>query len=132
MANAYINVYNNNPNAGLTDGSVVSTGGVYDNPISVSLNASTNESKTVKLAIRCESGFTTSGSTTIGELGDTNNRWQLSLSGDDGTWANSITIATPIGATNTVFWAKASSADTESPALDRSVSLQVTATIVTA
>jgi hypothetical protein len=31
-----------------------------------------------------------------------------------------------------VFWAQASSANTESPSTDRSVSLQVTATIVTA
>ena len=130
MANAYINIYKNNPTAGGTDGTVVSTGGAYTDPVTVSLNAANNESRTVKLAIRCESGFTTSGNTVIADSGDANDRWKLSTSGDDDTWADSITIATPIGTTNTVFWAKASSSDTESPALDRSVGIQVSATII--
>lgn len=131
MSNAYINVYKNNPTVGGTDGTAVSTGGAYTEPIVVSLDASQSESKKVKLAIRCESGYETSGNTVIADNGDTNDRWKLCLT-ENGTYADSITISSTIDDTNTVFWAQASSANTESPSTDRSVSLQVTATIVTA
>lgn len=131
MANSYINVYKNNPTAGGTDGTAVSTGGAYTDPITVSLDASQSESKKVKLAIRCETGYETSGNTVIADSGDTNDRWKLCLT-ENGTYADSITISSTIGTTNVVFWAQASSANTESPSTDRSVSLQVTATIVTA
>ncbi len=128
MANAYINVYKNNPTSGGTDGTAVSIGGTYTEPISVSLNATNNESKKIKLAIRCESGYTTSGNTVIADSGDTDDRWKLCLT-ENGTYTDSITISSAIGTTNTVFWAQASSASSESPTTDRSVSLQVTATI---
>ena len=131
MANAYINVYKNNPTEGGTDGTAVSIGGTYTDPVTVSLNATNNESKKVKLAIRCESGYTTTGNTTISDSGDTNDRWKLCLT-ENGTYADSITISSAIGATNVIFWARASSASSESPATDRSVSLQVSTTITTA
>ena len=128
MANAYINVYKNNPTVGGTDGTAVSTGGTYTDPITVSLNASSSESKKIKLAIRCESGYETTGNTVISDSGDTNDRWKLCLT-ENGTYTDSITISSVIDATNTIFWAQASSASTETPSTDRSVSLQVTATI---
>lgn len=131
MANAYINVYKNNPTAGGTDGTAVSIGGTYTDPISVSLNATNSESKKVKLAIRCESGYVTTSNTVIADSGDTNDRWKLCLT-ENGTYTDSITISTAIDATNTIFWAQASSASTETPSTDRSVSLQVTTTITTA
>lgn len=128
MANSYINVYKNNPTAGGTDGTAVSTDGAYTEPITVSLDASQSESKKVKLAIRCESGYETSGNTVIADSGDTNDRWKLCLT-ENGTYTDSITITSAIGTTNVVFWAQASSATTENPGTDRSVSLAVTATI---
>lgn len=66
MANPYINVYMNNPTARSTDGTAVSTG---DNttPISFVLDASQNESKVQKCAIRTESGYITTGETTISD-----------------------------------------------------------------
>ena len=131
MANAYINVYQNNPTAGGTDGNAVSTGGAYTAPITVSLDASQNESKTVKLAIRTEAGYTTTGNTVISDNGDTNDRWKLCMT-ENGTFADSITISTAITNANVIFYAKASSADTESPSTDRSVSLQVQTVIAAA
>lgn len=131
MANSYINVYKNNPTAGGTDGTAVSTGGAYTDPITVSLDASQSESKKVKLAIRCEAGYETSGNTVIADNGDINDRWKLCLT-ENGTYADSITISSTISDKNVIFWAQASSANTESPSTDRSVSLQVTTTIVTA
>ena len=131
MSNAYINIYKGNPTAGGTDGTVVSTGGAYTAPISVTLDASQNESKTTKLAVRTETGYATTGSTTIADSGDTNDRWKLCQT-EDGTFTDSITISSAITAVNTIFYAKASSASTESPSTDRSASLQVTATITAA
>lgn len=128
MANAYINVYQNNPTAGGTDGTAVSTDGSYTAPITVSLDAAQSESKKVKLAIRTEPGYTTSGNTTIADSGDTNDRWKLCLT-ENGTYTDSITISTPITNANTIFYAQASSASTEDPQTDRSVSLSVSATI---
>lgn len=131
MANAYINIYKNNPTAGGTDGTAVSIGGTYTDPITVSLNATNSESKTIKLAIRTESGYVTTGNTVISDSGDTNDRWKLCMT-ENGTFTDSLTISSPITATNTIFYAKASSASAETPATDRSVSLQVQTTITTA
>ena len=47
-ANDYINIYMNNPTAGATDGTAVSQGGDFTAPITFTLDASENESKTVK------------------------------------------------------------------------------------
>lgn len=128
MANTYINLYMNNPTAGGTDGTAISTDGAYTSPLTVSLDASINESKTVKLAVRTESGYTTTGNTTISDNGDTNDRWKLCLT-ENGTFTDSITIPNAITNANTIFYAKASSASTETPQTDHSVSLRVATTI---
>lgn len=128
MANTFINLYMNNPTAGGTDGTAISTDGTYTSPLTVSLDAAINESKTVKLAVRTQTGYTTTGSTTISDNGDTNDHWKLCLT-ENGTFTDSITISNAITDVNTVFYAKASSADTEVPSTDRSVSLRVAATI---
>lgn len=129
MANAYINIYKNNPTAGGTDGTAVSTDGAYTSPITVTLDASQSESKKVKLAIRCETGYTTSGNTVISDNGDTNDRWKLCPT-ENGTYTDSITISSTIDDTNTIFYAQASSASTETPATDRTVSLRVATAIL--
>ena len=128
MTNNYINLYMNNPTAGGTDGTAISTDGAYTSPLTVSLDASINESKTVKLAVRTESGYTTSGNTTISDSGDTNDRWKLCLT-ENGTYTDSITISSLITNANVVFYAQASSASTETPQTDRSVSLRIATTI---
>ena len=128
MANAYINVYKNNPTAGDTDGTCVSTDGDYTSPISVTLNASQNESKKIKLAIRCESGYETVGNVEICDSGDTDDRWVFSAT-ENGTYSDSLTISSTVNATNTIFWSEASSDDSETPTTDRSVSILVEATV---
>lgn len=129
MSNAYINIYKNNPTAAGTDGTAVSTDGAYSSPVTVTLDASQSESKKVKLAIRCETGYTTSGNTVISDNGDTNDRWKLCLT-ENGTYTDSITISSTIDDANTIFYAQASSASTETPATDRTVSLRVATTIL--
>lgn len=128
MASPYINIYSGNPTEGLTDGTLVSTGNLQTAPVTVTLDASINESKKIKLAIRCESGYETLGDTTISDSNDTNDRWKFSLS-ENGTFADSITISSTIGATNVIFWAQASSSDSENPVRDSSVSIRIATTI---
>lgn len=129
MANPYINLYMNNPTAGTTDGTAISTDGTYTAPLIASLDATTEESQIFKLAIRTESGYTVGSDTTIADNGDTNDRWKLSLSSDSG-WADSITLASDtITSVNTIFYAKATSSSLESSQSDRSVSFNVTAVI---
>lgn len=128
MANPYLNVYMGNPTEGDTDGTVVSTDGAQTSPIVANLDASQNESKKIKLGIRCESGYTTQSDTVIQDSGDINDRWKFSLT-ENGTYADSITIASAISTVNTIFWAQASSSSLESPTRDTSVSLRVSTII---
>lgn len=129
MANAYINVYKNNPTAGGTDGTAVSLDGTYTSPITVTLDKTISESKKVKLAIRCESGYVTSVTTVIQPSAGNNNRWKLSLT-EDGTYSTYLQIASFINDTNTIFWAQAYSSSSENPTTDREVSFNVTTTVV--
>lgn len=128
MSNPYINVYKGNPTAGGTNGTALSTGGDMTSPLTIVLDASINEVKTEKLAIRCETGYRTTGNTVIQDFGDTDDRWKFSLT-EDGTFDDAITISSAIGAVNTIFWARASSSSLESPSRDTSVTLKVTAMI---
>ena len=121
---AYINIYNNNPTVGLTDGDAVSINGAQTNPVSVSLDASLQESKSVKLAIRCDSGYQTQGSTTLSFTGTSAGYWSI-CDTENGTYSTELTISNTIGTTNVIFYAKASSSSNESPTLDTSVSIQV-------
>lgn len=131
MANPYINLYTNNPTAGATDGTAISTDGTYTAPFTVTLDASTNESKIIPLGIRTESGYIVASDTTISDSGDTNDRWKFSLTSDTG-WADSITLASDtVTSLNTIFYVKASSDSSESPQSDRSVSFQVSTLIQT-
>lgn len=126
MANAYLNVYKNNPTAGETDGTAVSTDGEFTAPISFVLDASENESAVQKLAARTESGYIAT-EVTISDYNDTNDRLKLSLT-ENGGYSDSISLGT-VSAVNTVFWAQAGSSSTENPQTDRSASFRVTGVI---
>ena len=128
---ALINIYQGAVTAGATNGSQVSLDNTFTAPISVDLDASQNESKIITLAVRTNTGYTTSGTTTITDLNDTNDRWKFSWT-QNGTFADTITTADAITATNTLFYAQVSSDDSELPATDRSVNISVTAKITTA
>lgn len=68
MANEFCHLYMNNPTAGATDGTQVSEDHAFTAPISAVLNASNNESKVIKMAIRCASGFGTVGNVELKKL----------------------------------------------------------------
>ena len=120
--NSFLNLYKNNPTAGGTDGTVVSTG---DNtaPITFTLDATLNETQSDTLAVRCEQGYQTFSDTAIFFTSDTSNHWSLSLDGSN--WSSSITIASTISTVNSNFYVKANSSSSESPQNDSSVKLRV-------
>lgn len=135
MANPYINIYMNNPTEGGTDGTAVSTDGTYTAPVSVDLISSNNETKIVKLAIRCEPGYQTVGGATITcdpQPFEGHETWKLSTTLDDNEFADTTGIgnaSNEIGSTNRIFYAKAISYSTETPTTDRSTSFRVIARI---
>lgn len=131
MANPYINIYMGNPTAGGTDGTAVSTGGLMTAPIAVTLEASQNEVKVVPLAIRTEQGYTTTGTVTISDNNDTNDRLKFCWT-PDGTFADSITTAGAISSVNTLFYAQFTSSSLDTPVVDTSFSGKVSCVVVSA
>lgn len=141
MANAYLNVYMNNPTADGTDGTLVSTDGAQTSPISATLDASKEENAVIKLALRCGSGYVTdTNGASITFEGNTASKWLVAYSasntGDtapaDSAFASSTTIPMQIEQKNVIFWVKATSSKDENPANDTSVKLKVSAKIVAA
>ena len=127
-----INVYKNIPTAGCVDGSLVSEGTGL-NPITTnSLNTTNNEeSTTIVLALRCDTGYNTSGDTTITPTGVTADKWSLSLDGVTwGAYGAVLTITSVIGVVNTLFYAKAKATAGENPVNDMTVDLQVAGNLV--
>ena len=119
----------NNPTAGATDGTALSQNGDLTSPLVVTLDASINESKKVKLAIRTQPGYSTAENTVIKDNNDTNDRWKFSLT-EDGVFSDSITISSAISTVNSIFYAQATSSSLESPIRDTSVSLDVDTVII--
>ena len=138
MANAYINLYTGTVTAGGTDGTAVSTGDTETSPVSVTLNATNAETAIVKCALRCETGYKTSGDTKITFTGTNAAKWQVAADNSyadataaaAATFASTLTISTAIDATNTVVWLKALSSADESPANDTGTDLKVDCAVV--
>ena len=128
MASEYINLYMNNPTADGTDGTAISTDGTQLSPLTVSLDASTNETKKVKLAVRTETGYVATGDVTVSDYGDTNDRWKFSLT-ENGTYSDTVIISSGVGSVNSIFYAQASSSSSENPARDTSVSIKLKAVV---
>ena len=142
MAGSKIKIYKNNPTAGGTDGTLVSSGTGLDPIESGAIKVPESgyaEGNWIKLAVRCDPGYETvedssrharisivdSAKVTMWQLAPDNN-------GQPGTaedWGDPLDFLTKIGATNTIFWARARVAHTEEPANDESVAIQVAATI---
>ena len=133
----YLHVYMNNPTAGSTDGTEISSN---DNtlPLTVTLDASQAESKAVKCAVRCDTGYEIEGDVNVYFEGTNAAKWtaapdnsysDASVALASATWSNTI-ILTDVGATNKIFWVKAASATSEAPQNDRSVKLKVSGLVV--
>ena len=140
-----IKVYKGTPTGGGTDGTLVSEGTGLEPIESGSIlipESGYTEGSWVKLAIRCDSGYETeeaSGRHARVSIVDSTHvdKWQLApdSTGSPGTpedWGDPLDFAAQIGATNTIFWARARAAYTETPVNDTTVDIQVAARIAAA
>lgn len=130
MAAKHLRLYMNNPTAGGVDGTEISSG---DDtlPLSITLDASKAESKAVKCAVRCDSGYLVDGDTDLYFEGTNAAKWQIAADNNYSdadialnmaVWSSTLSIS-GVAATNKVFWVKATSATTEDPQNDRTVKL---------
>lgn len=134
---AKIHFYMNNPTAGDTDGTEISNN-TNVLPLTLTLDASKEESKAAKCAIRCDSGYSISGGASIYSSGDNSAKWQFALDNNFAdsdtaltfaTWQDSI-VAENVGSANVIFWARASSTSLESPQNDRTVKINGSGLVV--
>lgn len=143
----YISLYMNNPTNGGTDGTAVSENMSQTSPVSVVLNATENEVKAVKAALRCAEGYKTSGKTRVSfafwdgteyqDSGGSIGRWQVAMDNDfteetvlnEGDWKNSLEIEDVINSKNYCFWLKIAADSTEAPHTDKTVSIHIEGTI---
>ena len=131
-----LHIYMNNPTAGSTDGTKVSSGTELA-PISVLLDAGKGEQKAVKCAVRCESGFRIDGTLTVKFVGDhagkwkaaTNNKYTAETALESAEWKDSISLS-GVADKNTIFWVKAASTADEPPQQDTSVDIQAEGLLV--
>ncbi|MBR6887395.1 MAG: hypothetical protein IKN16_03005 [Selenomonadaceae bacterium] len=119
----YVNIYKDNPTAGGLDGVAVSISDTFTSPINFTLDAEQNESQITKCAIRTQPGYTAQN-VTITDHNDNANRITLCKT-QDGTFTNSITFD-EVNITNSIFYVKATSADTEQAQIDRKIKLRFT------
>lgn len=82
----YHHIYMNNPTAGAQDGTAISENGAMTAPLSVTLDAASNESKIMKLAIRCEEGYETIGDTVVAPYHDNGDGSYSPAGGNVGKW----------------------------------------------
>ena len=131
-----LHIYMNNPTAGSTDGTEVSSGTELA-PISVLLDAGKGEQKAVKCAVRCESGFHIDGTLTVKFVGDHADKWKVAMDHNYTTdtvltvadWKDEIALS-GVGTVNVIFWVKAMSSSDEQPQSDVSVDLQAEGLLV--
>lgn len=131
-----LHIYMNNPTAGSTDGTEVSSGTELA-PISVLLDAGKGEQKAVKCAVRCESGFRIDGTLTVKFVGDhagkwkaaTDNKYTAETALESAEWEDSISLSN-VADKNTIFWVKALSTTDEPPQQDTSVDIQAEGLLV--
>lgn len=132
----YISIYTGNPSKDGKDGTLISENGSFTSPLTVTLNATKEESKYIKCAVRTASGFATVGDTVLSFEGFSNDRWQLAIDNDYDeesletvSFSPSLIIHEEIDNHNKLFWVKVSSEKTESPRNDTDTALRLDTTI---
>lgn len=128
VANDYINLYVDNPTAGRADGTLMSLGDDGSSPLSVTVNASKNERKIVKVALRCQPGYKTDGDTTVWVRGANAEKWSLCKT-EDGTYGSALVIDELITDVNYIFYISGAATNGELPDIDLTCKLMVNTTI---
>lgn len=127
----HIHLFMNNPTAGSTDGTEISSGD-ETLPLAFTLNAANSETQAAKCAVRCDTGYSIQGGATVYAIGTNSDKWQFAP--DDnfsdtetalsfGLWQSQITLDN-VADTNVTFWVKATSTTTENPQSDRTVDIE--------
>lgn len=116
---AKLNIYKDNPTAGDTDGVKVSSTGDFSEPVHFALDARNDDDQILQLALRCDEGYKTRGTTTLTDYNDINDRYSFCKTAG-GSYFDSITFEESIGATNVIFFAKARTTGSDYSALERS------------
>lgn len=135
----HLRLYMNNPTAEGVDGTEISSG---DDtlPLSVTLDATTAETKALKVAARCDSGYAVDGDTSIYFEGTNSGKWQVAADNNYtdaetalnyAVWSSTLALVS-VAATNVIFWVKASSTTGEEPQNDRSVDLVAEGLVIAA
>lgn len=136
MATEYISLYYDNPTVNGTDGTKISYGDDTSSPLYVTLEITAKETKYIKMAVRTESGYETTGDTVISFLNDTKARW--SICADDNydatsvqaaTFSSSLTISDAITHANKIFWIKVAIVDGDEVANDKTVQINLNTTV---
>lgn len=141
-----INLYTNNPTAAGKDGSLISQEMTQTSPLSMTVKA--GESKACKVGIRCDTGYKTTGKTTLSfaywdgteykEAGGNVNKWSFALDNNYATeeaalsgasWSSTLNISDVIGETNKIIWVKVATTASDTPVTDDTVSICIKATI---
>ena len=138
----FIKLYGGDVTEGKTDGVVISENMTQSNPIAMSLNAKVAEATAVKIALRCEEGFQTSGDVVVSACrydgtnyvtsGGNIDKFRFAADNEfatpaaamaNGNWGTTLTISDVIGDKNHTFWVKVMSDTTQVPTKDTSVSI---------
>lgn len=116
------------------DGQAISNGD-NSNPLSVILNASNNETKTLKTTLKSEAGYKLATGTVV-KIGTGNfdscvpaTKYQISLKENEG-FADTITIDSEVDeTTGVVVYVKAMSSSDEDPSKDIETKIMIKATV---
>jgi hypothetical protein len=133
---AYIHVFQGNVSANAVDGLMVSEG-TKENPIiTAEIDATFGaETRPIKLALRVDAGYVTSGETKLQAVGESAKKWAFASDqqGEPGGflgYGEPFILKEPIGNANKVFWLKARASADEQPQADSRVTIAVKSNIV--
>lgn len=128
----HLRLITNNPTQGGKDGTVTQIP-TTTIPINAIVNTGTANHSLVKVALRCDEGYMTTGDWEVSFVGTTANRWAIADGAlypteelaETATYADSLTLSDVIRNTNRVLWLKASTDGVEGNVVDTSVSLRI-------
>ena len=131
-----IHLFMNNPTAGDTDGTEISSG-TETLPLTFTLDAANSETAIAKCAVRCDAGYSLTGGADISAVGGDTSKWKLAADDDFADtdsalamalWQDSINVAS-VDDTNSIFWVKVETTGNEEPQNDRSVDIVATGVV---
>ena len=127
----------NNPTQNAKDGKLI-TLPTSTIPINIIVNTGEANHSLLKVAVRCDAGYQTTGPWEVSFVGTTASAWSVADGAlypneelaEAATYTSSLTLNSVVGDKNHVLWLKASTDGTEESVVDTSVSLRLWARTV--